>query len=527
MGEYLNIGSEDFQIAINSKIYVDKTELIAYTNSVIATEDRFVCVSRPRRYGKSMAAKMLAAYYGLGEDTKAIFSAFKIAKDPSFESYLNRYNTIFLNMQSFLSNSESAKELKTKIAQQLSRELKEQSPALDIETSLNLASMLKRAYSLSGVPFVVIIDEWDCIFRDKKYSKASYVTYLDFLRDFLKDNKAIHLAYMTGILPIKKYGTHSALSMFTEFSMISQMALAPYTGFLEEEVASLIEQSGLDMDLARQWYDGYRLQYEGKILKIYSPKSVVDCVRKREFMGYWMQTETYEALKTYIEIGLGDIRSKIALLLSGGRSPVEVASFANDMSTFSNSDEILTLLVHLGYLGYDAQTREVFIPNEELANEFVTAMKASSSYSEIAKAIRSSQHVLESIWEQDSKEVAKGIEEARLDLAILQYNNEIAPFQVVSFALYNARQYYMKVYEMPAGKGFADIVYLPRPAHMDKPALIVELKWGLSAQGAIAQIHNKKYVAALKGFQGKVLLVGINYDEDTKVHSCEIEEIVI
>ena len=221
MGIYLNMGNEKFQEALNSEIYVDKTGLIEYTNSVLHTKQKYLCVSRPRRFGKSMAADMLAAYYSRGCESKQLFSKLKIAEAENFETYLNQYDTIFLNIQEFLSRSENVEQLIQRIKQRVLRDLKKQYLDIELFDEADLAECMQDIYEESGYPFVIIIDEWDCIFREYKNDKAAQEKYLDFLRDLLKDNAYIHLVYMTGILPIKKYGTHSALNMFDEFSMLN------------------------------------------------------------------------------------------------------------------------------------------------------------------------------------------------------------------------------------------------------------------------------------------------------------------
>ena len=239
MGNYLNPDNSKFQRAVNSDIYVDKTGLIKYTNRVINTMQAYVCVSRPRRFGKSMAADMLTAYYSRGCDSRELFAGLEIAKDENFGGYLNKYDTVFLNVQEFLSRSSNVKELLERVEGKVIRELKKQYPDVELYDENDLAETMQDIFAESECPFIVIIDEWDCIFREFKHDKAAQEIYLDFLRDLLKDKEYIYLAYMTGILPIKKYGTHSALNMFDEFSMIDPGPLAEYVGFTEKEVEAL------------------------------------------------------------------------------------------------------------------------------------------------------------------------------------------------------------------------------------------------------------------------------------------------
>ena len=349
MGIYLNPGNNKFQRAVNSDIYVDKTGLIKYTNSVVNTMQSCVCVSRPRRFGKSMAADMLAAYYSKGCDSRELFSGLEISRDKSFEKHLNQYDTIFLNMQEFLSRSANIQELLRRVKEKVIRELIRQYPDVELYDEHDLAETMQDIFAEKGSPFVVIVDEWDCIFREFKHDREAQEKYLDFLRDLLKDKEYIYLAYMTGILPIKKYGTHSALNMFDEFSMIDPGLLAEYVGFTEKEVEQLCREYHMNIDEVRNWYDGYSFE-EGQ--SVYSPKSVISCMRSGKPGNYWNQTETFEALQLYIDMNFEGLRDDILCMIAGEEVPVNTGSFTNDMTTFRTEDDVLTLLIHLGYLGY-------------------------------------------------------------------------------------------------------------------------------------------------------------------------------
>ena len=308
MGNYLNPDNSKFQRAVNSDIYVDKTGLIKYTNRVINTMQAYVCVSRPRRFGKSMAADMLTAYYSRGCDSRELFAGLEIAKDENFGGYLNKYDTVFLNVQEFLSRSSDVKELIARIKQRVIRELTRQYPDVELFDSTDLAETMQDIYTESKCPFVLIIDEWDCIFREFKNDKEAQEKYLDFLRDLIKDKSYIHLAYMTGILPIKKYGTHSALNMFDEFSMIDPGPLASYVGFTESEVEKLCGEYQMDIDEIRNWYDGY--SFDG-VESIYSPRSVIEAVLSGVCDSYWNQTETFEALQVYIDMNYKGLKDDV------------------------------------------------------------------------------------------------------------------------------------------------------------------------------------------------------------------------
>ena len=374
MGIYLNPGNEQFTKMAASEIYVDKTGLMKYTNQVINTMQGYLCVSRPRRFGKSMAAAMLAAYYSCGCSSETLFQPFQIAKSPDFHKHLNQYNTIFLNIQEFLSRSSSVNELVDRIRRLVLRELLEKYPKVDYFDRSDLVESMKDIYAAYKHPFVFIIDEWDCIFREYKQDKGAQEQYLDFLRDLLKDKVYISLAYMTGILPIKKYGTHSALNMFDEFSMIDPGPLAEYVGFTEQEVQKLCKSYDMDLEEVKSWYDGYSFEHEPSV---YSPRSVVSCMRFGKLGNYWNQTETFEALQMYIDMNFEGLRDDVLNMLAGNHVPVNTGSFTNDMSTFRSEDDVLTLLIHLGYLGYDSESKSVFIPNYEVQSEYVNAVSVS------------------------------------------------------------------------------------------------------------------------------------------------------
>ena len=501
-------------------VRLDKHGIIKNMKSGRACKWEFICISRPRRFGKSTAANMLTAYYSRGCDAEQIFSQFEIAKDSGFKKYLNQYNTISVNMQEILSRSRSIYELIERFNKLLIRDLKKEYPDVDYFDDTDVIECMQDVYSQKKQAFIVILDEWDCIFREYKEDKEAQEKYLDFLRDLLKDKAYIHLAYMTGILPIKKYGTHSALNMFDEFSMIDPGPLAQYVGFTENEVKKLCGQYQMDMAEVKSWYDGY--SFENGI-SIYSPRSVVSCMRFKKIGNYWNQTETFEALRIYIDMNFEGLKDDVLSMIAGNAVPVNIGNFSNDMATFHSEDDVLTLLIHLGYTSYDYDSKTVKIPNEEVRAEYVNSVSA-SNWGEVSKSLKNSADTLEAIWQKRPKQVAEAISQAHFETSHIQYNDENALSYTISLALYSARNFYMIYRELPSGKGFADLVFLPRKKFPEKPAIVVELKWDKDVSGAIAQIKNKEYCRSLEEYRGNVLLVGVNYDKKTKVHECMIEE---
>lgn len=521
MGICLNSGNDLFMQARRSKIYVDKSGILTYLNSVMQTEQKYVCVSRPRRFGKSITANMISAFYDRTCRADQDFRDLKILNDPDWQTYANRYNVLHINMQNLLSETRSITGfldlLKRAVLHDLLREYKD----IDYFDTDSLTACMNDIYAKTRIPFVVVIDEWDCLFREYQTDQEAQKKYLDFLRTWVKDRAYIGLCYMTGILPIKKYGTHSALNMFSEFSMEDPGVLAEYVGFTDEEVRKLCMTYHVDLDECRHWYDGYIFQQS---TQIYNPKSIVSVMLSGIFDDYWNKTETYEALKIYIDMNYDGLRDAVIEMMAGGRVWINTGSFQNDMTTFSNADDVMTLLVHLGYLGYDFASKEVFIPNQEIMSEFVTTTTV-SRWGEIIDSVQESAKLLRDTWNMDPEKVASGIEKAHLETSHIQYNDENALSYTISLAYYAARQYYTIIRELPAGNGFADLTFIPRKRYAEKPAMVIELKWNKDAKSAIDQILEKKYTKGLLDYRGTVLLVGINYSKKSRKHTCRIESI--
>lgn len=542
MGIYLNPEFYEFEETISSDIYIDKTLLIEELNKFIGTKQKYICVSRPRRFGKTMAMEMLSAYYSYGLNSKALFEGFKISRNKdTFYKHINSYDVIKLNIIEFMSVAKGdVEKLLKELSQNIIDEIMETYPEAKYKDKTNIMRVMRDAFIFTKRKFVILIDEWDCLFREYENDVTGHKEYLDFLRNWLKDQPFVGLAYMTGILPIKKYGVHSALNMFDEYSMNNPGVLAQFFGFTETEVNDLCDSYNLDFQQCKEWYDGYVLKsvcwnsdskvYERERYEIYNPLSVAKSVKNGEFKNYWNKTETYEALKRYILLNMDGLREIIIGLIAGDRIKIDISSFSNDMTTFSCVDDVITLLIHLGYLGYDDDTKEVFVPNNEIRSEFAVSIKGDESWKIISEAIKKSDELLEATLQMNGEAVAAAIEKAHFETSILQYNDENALSYVISLAYYSARRKYCIFREMPLGKGFADMVFLPLPKFSDLPAMIVELKWDHDTTTALDQIRNNKYCDALKEYSGDVLLVGINYEKkangkNIKRHQCKIERI--
>ena len=554
MGTYLNPGKEAYEEAVNSEIFIDKSDMIHYLNSIIRTKQKYVSVSRPRRFGKTMAADMICAYYDREANSRELFEKRKLAKtdtvgagdnEPPWDKYLGQFDVIRLVMTDFMEDSESVQYMLGYLTEEVVDELRECYPDIRFGNRIKLRTVMNKIYGKTKRQFVVVIDEWDAIFRVWKEDEKGQTKYLDFLRDWMKDKPYIALAYMTGILPIKKYGEHSALNMFTEYSMMSPRQLAEYTGFTEKEVLDLCVEYKMEYKDISSWYDGYVVSdnipkekreeyregtYTGHKNAIYSPLSVVESMTTGHIKNYWNKTETYEALAEYIKLDYDGLKDAVAILMDEGRLRVDTSTYQNDMTTFSSRDDVLSLLVHLGYLGYDDETSEVFIPNKEILDEFKTSTKT-TEWTDTFTSFRVSQELLKATWAKDADRVAELVEKAHDKADNKTYNDESALSYAVRRAYIAAEGYYTQLPEADSGKGFADLMYIPSPRHSDKPALVIELKYNKDANGAIAQIKQRNYPDRLEHYKGNILLVGINYDRDLpnndplfKHHTCVIEE---
>lgn len=516
MGIYLNPGNEEFKNTINKMIYVDKSLLIEKIGTYSKAINQYICISRPRRFGKSTDANMLVAYYSKGCDSHNLFDHLKISNTKNYKKDLNQHNVIHLNMQDFLSMTNSIEDMLILLSEEVIFELTQKYP---VTTSRNILSLvLSRIFSQYNESFIFIIDEWDCVFRDFKQDKEAQEKYLDFLRNLLKDKSYVKMCYMTGILPIKKYGTHSALNMFDEISMIEPRSYSEFMGFTEEEVKALCEEYNVDFTMMQYWYNGYHLKEN---ISIYSPRSVTASIADHNFLNYWSQTETFEALKEYIDLNFDGLKENITAMMAGMKVDIDISSFQNDMTTFHSKDDVMTLLIHLGYLGYDSINQKVYIPNNEVNGTFITSVK-NSNWNIVSTMLKNSKNLLEATWNLDAKKVAEYIQEAHYETSILQYNDENALSYTISLAYIAAKEFYTIVRELPTGKGYADIAFIPK---MDKPAMLIELKYNHDVETGIDQIKKKNYPKGLEHYQNNLLLISISYDKTTKEHSCMIEKL--
>ena len=522
MGVYFNPNNESFTQAKNSLVYVDKTGLLSILNKRLSTEDKCIALSHARRFGKSHAAGMIDAYYSLGCDSTDLFKDTKIASNADFKKYMNKYNVIHLDISSVwdFHKEDLIESIHDRICEDFE---KKYGDSLNYDKDLYL--IIQEIYSRTNIPFVIIIDEWDCVIRNSE-DKELVHKYLQFLHSLFKSEESkafLALAYITGILPIKKIKDESALNNFKEYTMLKSKPITEYYGFTEGEVRALCEEYNMDYETTKAWYNGYLI--DGK--NMYNPNSVVQSMMNQDYDSYWKNTSSFAAINTFITMNYAGLKDDIMTMLSGGKVMIETDAFQNDFSEIHSKDDALTALIHLGYLGYDADRKSAFIPNYEVAKAFQMALKT-GEWSEISNAISKCDELLMATIDGNADKVAEIIELAHETYtSVINYNDENSLSCVLTMAYFTAPAYYDIIREHPAGKGYADFIFKPRSNAGWRPAMVVELKYNKSADTAIKQIKEKRYQGALSGYNDRILLVGINYDaegKDKKHHTCVIEE---
>ena len=532
MGTYINKGNKAFRDIVSHE-YVDKTSLIPLINARLNSESRYSCVTRCRRFGKSMAAKMLCAYYDKSCDSRELFSGLKAEQDKSFETYLNKYNVLYLDVTSFTARPEMRKNIVRTIQEKIIADLKKAFPDVTYDDNSDLMDVLSSITQATGEKFFFIIDEWDAICREfperqKMKGDPDTVTptildeYVMLLRRLFKTQDSDRVfagAYLTGILPIKRYNTESALNNFREYSMINPGKMSTSLGFTHDEVVSLCRKNNMNIQEMEQWYDGYRI---GKASRMFNPYSVMRAIDDEEYRSYWTTTGAADSVITYIQMNFDGLKDDIIRMLAGERVYVNTTEFLNDMQVIRSKNDVLTVLIHLGYLSYDRDTYECYIPNKEVADEMNNAIKA-TSWTPLANTIQNSKILLDATIAGNENAVAQAIDLAHDEnTSILAYNDENSLACVLTVAYIWARNEYVIHREYATGKGYADLVMIPRH-NVSKPALVIELKFNNTADTAIDQIKRKQYPAKIAEYTGDILLVGISYDRESKLHTCKIE----
>ncbi|OOB79435.1 MAG: AAA family ATPase [Epulopiscium sp. Nuni2H_MBin003] len=513
---YLNTqqGFESFKESLASKIFVDKSMIIEILNERVNTRDKYICITRPRRFGKSQITYLLESYYSKVVDSKTVFDNLNISACSSYAKYLNKYNVIKLDF-SDVEPGRSYEQYIGRIQRKLIRDLEKYYPKVNFDEE----DLLSDKLTSTGDEFIFIIDEWDFIFNKGLYIERQE-EFLDFLRNLLKGRNYVALCYMTGILPIKKHSTGSALNMFEEYTLLDDSIFEEYFGFTEEEVQQLCVEHGMPYEEVASWYNGY-LTEDGT--RIFNPRSVNIAIIKKKCKSYWVNTGAMDEVLYYLKIDPDGVRNDVLKMVAGEEIAVHnIENFRAGQELPTNKDEVYSAMITLGFLTYSQGL--LSIPNKELMQEFEKALK-SPCFGEIAVLVKKSQELLEATLNYDTDKVAQIIQEVHnLRVDLYDYNKENGLTYVIDFAYIAARDRYRIEKEEHCGKGRADFTFHPI-FKRDMP-IIIELKCNNDTQTAIEQIVEREYSSKLFNLHKKdILMVGINYDVRTKVHTCEIKKL--
>ncbi len=524
MAMYLNQGSNKFISYKNDDIFVDKSLIIKECNDLFGSEDSFMCVTRPRRFGKTMALSMLNAYYSKGCDSRDLFKDLAISKDPSFDEHLNKHNVFCIDMNGLYSNLNDPKDFVAALKRNILSDLQE-AYSTDFPSDCPLDVAFSKVRSVSNDRFIFLIDEWDVVYREEEHNRKLCDEYTRFLRGLFKSSDVssmVDLVYMTGILPIRRYSTQSTLNMFTEYNMLDPDRLASLFGFTTDEVKTLCDKHDMDFSIIKRWYDGYRL---GGI-EVYNPKSVVTAIQKKRCDNYWTKTSAIEAVTDYMNYDRGALKGEILRMLNGEAIEVDSGKFENDLTNVGSRDAALTVLIHLGYLAYlppedGGRTGKCRIPNEEIRRQFEAALEA-LDWKDAYDPIGNSKKLCEETFKGNTDFIDKTLDRNHKELAsFISKNDEKVLALIVATSYYRARDSYRVKQEDTCISGRSDVSFFPiDPGHIP---FIVELKIGHSPEEAIAQIKEWHYWEDWPEYKGKVLLVGVTYDPKTLKHRSKVE----
>ena len=522
MGIYVNPGNENFTAALAEEIFVDKSLILQKFYKVLNTRSsKFICVSRPRRFGKSIVRDLMVAYFSKGCDSKKLFSKLKIAKKPNFEKSINKFNVISIDLGAVFSSSKNRNEIISNLYNKLLEDFRDEFPDIEFSENDSIADLIMKAYKYTGIQFVIIIDEYDVLVREQ-ISTDIFKEYLELLNSLFKNNElspAIALAYLTGILPIVRDKIQSKLNVFKESTMLDPMGFENFFGFTKTETKALCKKYKMSFKECENWYDGYKI---GKT-SVYNPNSVVNAMMDRKYRNYWNITGSYEVISEYVKLNFDGIKSDVVDMITGKEIAVNPIGFLNSLDYFNNKDDVFTYLIHLGYLNCNEETKLCRIPNREIKEEWEKALGRAGNFAKIAEMIADSDKLLYLAQNGESKEVATALDKAHTEVSsVLNYNFESSLQAAIILAFYTARTKYTIIQELPAGYGFADIGFIP--INKKDPAMIIELKCNYDADTAIKQIKNKNYPVAFENYLDNLLLVAVNYDKKTKVHECIIEK---
>ena len=529
-----NYPFEQFKMDIAVEPYVDKSMLINKLNPLIKTRNRYVCITRPRRFGKTMNANMLGAYYTQDYDAYEYFKDLKIAQVESFKEHINKYHVIYIDFSKMPEDCDNYDQYISRIINRLKKDLIREYPDADYEEEDALWDILDCIFDMyDGQKFIFVMDEWDCVFHKAFITREDQQKYISFLSNLLKDHGYVELSYMTGILPIAKYSSGSELNMFLEYTMASEEKFNEYFGFTESEVDDLFQKyleicatPMITREQLRLWYDGYATK-AGE--RMYNPRSVVTALSNNNIGNYWTSSGPYDEIFYYIKNNVADVKADLVLMVSGEAVQAKVREYAAASMNLSTKNEIFSAMVVYGFLSYE--NGRVRIPNKELMEKFDEMLQKEESLGYIYRLAKESDQMLKATLANDTKTMEKILSYVHdTETPILSYNHETELSAIVNLAYLSARDQYHIEREDKAGKGFVDFIFYPYDRTTD--GVILELKVDKKPEYAISQIKEKQYALRFKGklaekqqFTGRILAVGINYDKETKQHRCKVEEI--
>lgn len=518
MAVYLNTDSsyEDFRMLRNDIFFVDKSAIIEKISRQINTKNRFICITKPRRFGKTSVLNMLGAYYGKAVCAKGLFDGLNISKSRYYDQHRNQYNIVKITFSELSGKGKAYSNYIGRFSRIIENDIRQAYPALaDMEFD-SLPDLL----AASGDKFIFIIDEWDYIFSHELY-KENQIDFLEWIRDMLKDRPYVALAYMTGVLPVKQYSTGSALNMFDEYTMLNDAYYDEFFGFTEDETAMLCsKQSGISMDEISDWYDGYQTDGGGRL---YNPRSVVMALNRGKCQSYWTRTGRLDEVLFFLKYNIGEVREDTVKMVNHMPVRIEILDeYTAGQDSPSNKKEIYAAMIIYGLLSYHDGV--LSIPNRELMLEFQKALE-DDDFDYVAELVKNSMHILNATLEQRGDEAASYLHNIHnSEIPVLQYNDENSLACVVTLAYLSARNKYRIEREEKSGKGFADFIFYPRQKNL--PGMVMELKADDTPQAAVRQIKDKEYCEKLRREKvEKILLVGISYDTKKKEHQCMIEYI--
>ena len=523
MGIYLNPSNDNYTATTRREIFVDKTMMLSVLNQFIKTDNKYICVSRPRRFGKTIAGNMICAYYSKGCDSRSLFEPLKISKDESFESNLNRFNVIKIDVNSEYRNERDEENLLNNLQDKIVAEFSQQFPDITFKEHESVGNCILKVFDVKKEQFVIIMDEYDVLVREN-ITSSLFTQYLNFLNGLFKSDTlrpAIALAYLTGILPVIRDKVQSKLNNFREYTILDAGKLAEFIGFTGDEVKELCEKYNVDYIETKRWYDGYTQRG----FEIYNPESLVLSLEEGIFANYWSKTSTYAVISDRIQENFEGMKDDVVRMLSGESVDVNVTRYMNTMTDFLTRSDAFTYLIHLGYLAYNREDGTCRIPNREVRQEWFNAIETNDEYKITNKIIQSSKDLLAETLRGNAEAVAAALDTSHIHVTSNRsYNNEDALQSAIYLSFIYALNKYTVIKEATTGKGFADVVFIPYVPNI--PAMIIELKRNDSVETALNQIREKKYFASLEHYSGNLLFIGINYDEKQKTHTCKIEQFV-